>query len=359
MADEQEPLLKSDEATMRGLPKAPFAAAVTSKRNAGRLLPQAIAHRGYKAAYPENSMGAFRGAVAAGAHAVEADVHVSADGVAVLSHDASLRRCFGVDGRVGDCAWAYLSSLRTLREPREGLPRLRDLLAWMAGLGEGGDGREGVWVLLDVKLDDEAQALMDAIARAIAQVPPGRIPWEQRIMLGCWNATTMHAAQRTLPAFPRAHTGYSLSYARHFLPQRGLAFNMAHHALLAPLCGRRFMRALRDRRRALFVWTVNAERPMEWCLRQNLPPAGGGAARLVDGVVTDDPALFLAVCERFEDELDGLAERRRTTALEAARMAVSVLLRHVLFGLLFVYRRFVQRKLDYMDESMDLEKKEG
>lgn len=52
----------------------------------GRTLPQAIAHRGYKAAYPENTMGAFRGAVEVGAHAIETDLHLSKDGVVVISH---------------------------------------------------------------------------------------------------------------------------------------------------------------------------------------------------------------------------------------------------------------------------------
>jgi glycerophosphoryl diester phosphodiesterase len=59
---------------------------ISAIRNAsGRKLPQAIAHRGYKAAYPENTMGAFKGAVEMGAH-IETDVHLSKDGVVVLSH---------------------------------------------------------------------------------------------------------------------------------------------------------------------------------------------------------------------------------------------------------------------------------
>ena len=49
-------------------------------------MPQAIAHRGYKAAHPENTMGAFKGAVEVGAHAIETDLHISKDGVIVLSH---------------------------------------------------------------------------------------------------------------------------------------------------------------------------------------------------------------------------------------------------------------------------------
>lgn len=60
-----------------------FLANFTLARN-GR--PQCIAHRGYKAAWPENTMGAFVGAVDIGAHAIETDIHLSKDGIVVISH---------------------------------------------------------------------------------------------------------------------------------------------------------------------------------------------------------------------------------------------------------------------------------
>lgn len=55
-------------------------------RGDGFIFPQTIAHRGYKARYPENTMSAFKGAVGAGAHAIETDLHLSQDGIVVLSH---------------------------------------------------------------------------------------------------------------------------------------------------------------------------------------------------------------------------------------------------------------------------------
>ena len=56
------------------------------KRSSGGRMPQAIAHRGYRAKHPENTMGAFQGAVKAKAHAIETDVHLTKDDVVVLSH---------------------------------------------------------------------------------------------------------------------------------------------------------------------------------------------------------------------------------------------------------------------------------
>lgn len=58
----------------------------TRSENGVSRAPQCIAHRGYKAKQPENTMAAFRAAAAAGAHAIETDLHLSRDGVVVLSH---------------------------------------------------------------------------------------------------------------------------------------------------------------------------------------------------------------------------------------------------------------------------------
>ena len=49
-------------------------------------LPQAIAHRGFKGQYPENTILSIDGAIRAGAQALELDLHISRDGIVVLSH---------------------------------------------------------------------------------------------------------------------------------------------------------------------------------------------------------------------------------------------------------------------------------
>ena len=118
-------------------------------------MPQTIAHRGYKASYPENTVPAFDAAVRVGADAIETDLHLSKDGIVVLSHDPTLKRCFGLKEKIIDCEWGYLSTLKTVQEPRSHMPRLLDLLLWLSddGCGEGEwERREKVWVLLDIKV---------------------------------------------------------------------------------------------------------------------------------------------------------------------------------------------------------------
>ncbi|WP_374010540.1 glycerophosphodiester phosphodiesterase family protein [Leifsonia sp. LS-T14] len=59
--------------------------------------PRVIAHRGLAIDAPENTLLAFARALSARATHLETDIHASADGVAVIAHDADLTRVAGRD----------------------------------------------------------------------------------------------------------------------------------------------------------------------------------------------------------------------------------------------------------------------
>lgn len=88
-----------------------------------------IAHRGLWSpdGPPENSLSAFQAACAAG-YGVELDVHLSADGEAVVFHDDKLMRMTGAEGRVRDRSAADLADLR-LKGSDEKIPTLLETLA--------------------------------------------------------------------------------------------------------------------------------------------------------------------------------------------------------------------------------------
>lgn len=69
------------------------------------------AHRGLSATYPENTMEAFRAAVAAGVDQVETDIRISRDGELVLIHDATVDRTTNGTGRVDELTLAELRAL--------------------------------------------------------------------------------------------------------------------------------------------------------------------------------------------------------------------------------------------------------
>ncbi|MGB3909450.1 MAG: glycerophosphodiester phosphodiesterase family protein [Pseudolysinimonas sp.] len=63
--------------------------------------PRVLAHRGLALEAPENTLLAFAKALAVGVTHLETDVHGSADGVAMISHDPDLTRLAGRKVRVG------------------------------------------------------------------------------------------------------------------------------------------------------------------------------------------------------------------------------------------------------------------
>ncbi|HWA61063.1 MAG TPA: glycerophosphodiester phosphodiesterase [Caulobacteraceae bacterium] len=93
------------------------------------LFDPPIAHRGLwsKEGPPENSLAAFQAACAAG-YGVELDVHLSADGEAMVFHDATLERMTGREGRVSDHTAADLGQMK-LNGSDETIPTLVDTLA--------------------------------------------------------------------------------------------------------------------------------------------------------------------------------------------------------------------------------------
>ena len=95
-----------------------------------------IAHRGDYARFPENTLPALQGAVAAGAAYIEFDVQFSQDGVPVLLHDATLERTAGVPKSVFDCPVADLVETSVSEAERFGerfaevtVPTLREAVA--------------------------------------------------------------------------------------------------------------------------------------------------------------------------------------------------------------------------------------
>lgn len=96
------------------------------------LSTRPIAHRGLHAeGVPENTLGAARAAIDAG-YPIECDVRLTADGVAVVHHDATLQRLTGRDRRVSEMSWSSVRSLSVL-DTDEAIPRLVDLLDLVDG----------------------------------------------------------------------------------------------------------------------------------------------------------------------------------------------------------------------------------
>jgi glycerophosphoryl diester phosphodiesterase len=139
-----------------------------------RQPPIAFAHRGGRAHHPDNTLVAFRAALAHGATGLESDVWLTADGVPVLDHD----------GVVG----SFLRRRRIANLERRQLPDHIPVLADLyAECGTDFD------LSLDIKDPDAARAVLD-VARAAGDTVVHRLwlchpDWER---VATWRALDPH-----------------------------------------------------------------------------------------------------------------------------------------------------------------------
>lgn len=231
-----------------------------------------IGHRGCAARAPENTLEGLHQAIALGVDAVELDVRMSADGVAVLMHDATLNRTTNMRGRVD----------------RLPLARLREA---DAGVRFPGGQTCRVPTL------DEALSLLTDTPMVIELKTPSAAPEALRLLRhhgaeGRVLVDSMHAAalapfagtgipRGASAAGVRALLGASL-FGRDTGPLSFDALCVPPWYAGIPLPLQRFADAVRKAGRAMHVWTVN-----DPIYARTLWSWG------VNGIITDDPGLLL------------------------------------------------------------------
>src|SRR4051794_13578277 len=235
-----------------------------------------MAHRGGAIEHLENTMPAFQACVDLGYRYLETDVQLTADGVLVAFHDASLERVTDRTGRLEHLSWAEVSAARI--GGREPIVRLEDLL--------------GAWPDVRFNLDVKAAGVLAALVRTIR-----RLGAVERICIGSFSDARVAAARRLFgPALctalgPREVaalrlSSYSPRAARLVRVQAGCAQVPLHLGGRA-LVDERFLAAAHARGLQVHVWTVDD--PAE-CTR--LLDLG------VDGIMTDRPAMLRELLEK-------------------------------------------------------------
>lgn len=103
--------------------------------NHAAVSAQLVAHRGNAFEFPENTLPSLRSALELGARFIEFDVHLSADLVPMVMHDANLKRCAGIDRDALAMSAAELRATAVGEAGRFGnafadvcIPRLADII---------------------------------------------------------------------------------------------------------------------------------------------------------------------------------------------------------------------------------------
>lgn len=132
--------------------------------------PVVVAHRGASTAFPENTLGAFEGAIDAGADVVELDVRLTADGIPVILHDIDVATTTDGAGPVHELTLAEVKRLDASggRGERAEIPTLHEALRLLSG-------RCGVDVEVknlpgEGSFDSPREAAAEATLRALEEV---------------------------------------------------------------------------------------------------------------------------------------------------------------------------------------------
>jgi len=129
----------------------------------GWLQRTAYAHRGlHLDGVPENSLAAFRGAIARGM-GIECDIQRSRDGQAMVFHDATLDRLTAEQGRVAERDADELGRIQ-LTGGTETIPTLRQLLDQVAGR---------VPLLIEIKSPKDSKGRISALCLSVRRVLEG------------------------------------------------------------------------------------------------------------------------------------------------------------------------------------------
>ena len=239
--------------------------------------PLVIAHRGYRAKFPENTLVAFEAAISAGADMIELDVLLTKDRKMVVIHDESLDRTTNGQGMVRDYT---LSELKTFdagswldaRFKRERLPTLQEVLDLV---------NKQVLINIEIKRSAyEPHHPPDAIEKQIVDLVARKNAFENVLISSFeWRVLERLAAMKDPPAIALLSgdpdEGNPLEACRKLE-----AFSWHPRSLLLK---KEHVRKMHDAGILVFPWNVGTPEDMARMLEMD-----------VDGLIVDDPPLAAA-----------------------------------------------------------------
>jgi len=239
--------------------------------------PRVLAHRGLAVEAPENTLLAFLKALATGVDYVETDVHASADGVAIISHDPDLTRLAGREVRIGQLTAAELARIDL--GAGQGYPTLAQAL----------DAFPDARFNIDIKDEAAAEPAVAAILAARAT---------DRVLIGSFSGRRRLAAVRRLPgvATSVSSVGVAVAIAAATLGLHGIVRRALHgvdamqiplRVLGMPTTTPRVIAAVHAAGIEMHIWTVNDPAVMRRLLDRG-----------VDGIFTDRCDLAMDVVRR-------------------------------------------------------------
>lgn len=251
--------------------------------------PLIIGHRGAAAVAPENTIVSFERALRDGADGIEFDVRLARDRVAVVIHDATLRRTAMRKGRVSDFSSKELSALDVgkwfnLRRPalaqtlymRAMIPALSTVFEMLRDLD--------ALLYVEMKCGPENRApLASEVVRLIQEHSlKHRAVVESFDLAAITEIKRLDSGIRTAALFDRKLSRPAPS--AHRLVERAIKCGAEEVALHHSLAARRTIQEAHERGLKTVVWTVDSPAWVKRAIKKG-----------IHAIITNNPARM---CER-------------------------------------------------------------
>ncbi|NLE37096.1 MAG: hypothetical protein GX621_03630 [Pirellulaceae bacterium] len=253
---------------------------------------QMIAHRGYSAVAPENTLASIDHAMRAGACAAECDVRISKDGHIVAMHDATVDRTTNGKGNVAELTLAELRELdagswKNQKFAGERVPTLDEILAKHKG--------SGCLAVIEIKVEGITQRVIQAIRDA---------DMLDEAAIISFNAAVVREAREIEPRLPSAWLcGEQLkgtpSERADWLAGKAAEYKTDTLDLGYSMLSREVVAELKQRNIVIWAYTVNDPTVMEALMRWG-----------VDGITTDRPDLAAAMRKKATAKIGMVGDKR-------------------------------------------------
>ncbi|KAF7728363.1 hypothetical protein EC973_006171 [Apophysomyces ossiformis] len=241
-------------------------------------VPDVVAHRGFSARYPENTMQAYRKAVEAGTTGLEGDIRLTKDGEVIMMHDLTLDRTTTGSGPIKDHNWHGDIENLVTKKGQQPVPRFIEVLELLIS----NEVDDNMYMVVDIKFDNPLK-ILDALHELFQHesIQPHIPTLKKRLIIGIWDSTFLARSKELFEGFRFCFIGLSLEAARTNYLYSCDAVSL-HFAILASSEGQAYIKEAHALQKRVFCWTINKVEQMETCV------AWG-----VDAVIGDNIPLLL------------------------------------------------------------------
>ena len=248
--------------------------------------PMIMAHRGFSAKAPENTLPAFQMCIDGGYSAAELDVQLTKDGTVIVLHDDNLKRTTGLDKNVWEVTYDEIRDLDngsffSSEYAGTRIPTLDEVIKLA------GSGKEKLFLNIEIKRNGHDDGIIEKVVDII----------KQNDYLDNCDVTSQdyHTLEEVREIDPSVLTAYTSAIGIGRIETLDAADIISIQETFATYEN---IDRLHNAGKRVFVWTVNEEETMKNLVSLN-----------VDAILTNDPALCKSVIDEYSSNMMNMIQR--------------------------------------------------